>query len=131
MNTVELLTGGTPERRAQMQRVHQALYQMHIWPTFRGYSVSMAAVWLVLEDSSRLTAEAAVTRLYLDVGQLCGMSWWAAERNIRRIVQRAWDIAPDQLDAVAGMHLQKRPTASQFIGLLTAAALMDSGEGQA
>ena len=70
MNTVELLTGGTPERRAQMQRVHQALYQMHIWPTFRGYSVSMAAVWLVLEDSSRLTAEAAVTRLYLDVGQL-------------------------------------------------------------
>lgn len=130
MNTVEFLTGGTPERRAQMQRVHQALYQMHIWPTFRGYSVSMAAVWLVLEDSSRLTAEAAVMQLYADVGQLCGMSWRAAERNIRRVVQRAWDVAPDQLDAVAGMHLQKRPTASQFIGLLTAAALMGSGEVQ-
>ena len=126
MNALDFLTTGTPERRAQMMRVHKILYRLHIWPRYKGYAVAMAAVWLALENGTRPAD--TVTQLYTDAGALCGTNWRAAERSLRTVIRRAWELAPNELDKLAGAHLKKGLTASQFAALLTTAALLDDGE---
>lgn len=96
--------------------VQDTLQALGITRNYRGCLRAAAAIELVLEDEDRL--EAVTKEIYLEVAQRCHCNWYAVERNIRTVVQRAWHVNRPLLTQMAGYPMDAPPTASEFIAIV-------------
>lgn len=95
------------------------LHRLGITANHRGYFYTAYAVCLVEKQPERLLL---VTKwLYPDVARKYGTTWQCVERNIRTVIALAWERKPSVLTALAGYSLERKPSASQFLGILLGA----------
>lgn len=98
--------------------ISSLLYNLGITANYTGYHYILYAVELTAKDPSRLNL--VTKKLYPTIAHHFSSTAGSVERNIRRVVDLAWQNNPQLLEDMAGHHLDRRPFASQFIAMLTA-----------
>ena len=94
------------------------LYSLGITANYTGFFQTAFAVQLCMEQPERLLL---VTKwVYPDVARQYKTNWKAVERNIRTAVSTVWKRAPARLERLARCPLREKPSASQFLAILTA-----------
>ncbi len=83
---------------------------------YKGGAYTEYAVSLVLEDYNKMIN---VTRvLYPEVAEHFGTTPSCVERDMRMVVQKAWERNPDLLCEWAGYPLKRKPPVTRFIAIL-------------
>lgn len=100
-------------------KVYDLLTHLGITANYTGYYYTAYAVKLAVESPRELLL--VTKRLYPDVAKHFSTTSLCVERNIRTVVELAWDRHADLLDKMANYELPTRPSASQFIAILAAA----------
>ena len=100
-----------------MNTVQDTLRRFGVTRCYKGFEYVTYALDLVLENNSCLTA--MTQDVYVPIAEHFGVNWMAAERNIRTITARAWQVNPELLQEMAGYPLKDTPTNSEFIEILT------------
>jgi len=96
--------------------VKETLRSLGLSGCYAGWEALVHAIMLVIQDESRLCNVMAnvyavtAAELHLDV---CNI-----ERNIRTLIQRAWQVDKERLIAIAGYKLDGPPSAAQFIEII-------------
>lgn len=93
------------------------LHSLAITGNYHGYSLTVTAIKLVLEDSSLLYN--VTKRLYPQVADLCGCKTECVERNIRTVILHAWKVRRDRLNEIAGYTLSAPPSVTEFLDMTT------------
>ena len=98
-------------------KAYELLYQFAITPNYKGFFHTSYAIMLSIQDLEKLSL---VTKwLYPEVAKHYDTTPGCVERNIRTISGIAWANNPKLLMQVSGKSLDYKPTASQFIAMLT------------
>ena len=97
--------------------IQDILRPFDVTPRVAGYPALTLSVARCLEDPDRLSSVTA--ELYLPAARQQGCKLACVERNLRTIVQHAWDVNPAQLRVLAGCPLFTAPTVSAFLAFLT------------
>lgn len=103
-------------RAATELRVSEVLTQLRIPWSFKGYRHLTIAVTLVIERPERL--ERVTKEIYPEVALRCQSKHFRVERCMRIVVNRCWAEQREALDQIAGYHLSKRPTNTEFMELI-------------
>lgn len=90
--------------------------QLGLYRNYKGYKRLIYAIYLVLENESRL--EAVVKEVYMPVAEKYRCSWGAVERCLRESISRIWITNYDKLCELANMHLTKPPTPAELLDIL-------------
>ena len=94
------------------------MYRLGITAKYRGFFYVAYAVELAVKQPDRLLM---VTKwLYPEVARKYDTNWCCVERNIRTVAILAWENNRDYLEKLAQVPLTKKPTPSEFIGILVA-----------
>ena len=102
----------------QVTAAYSVLRQLGITANYTGFFHASYSVLLAMENPQRLLL---VTKwLYPEVAKRYHTTGKAVERNIRTIVLRAWQLNRETLEQIAGCSLTIKPTAAQFISILSA-----------
>jgi len=100
-----------------MSTVQETLRRFGVTRCYKGFDYMAFALNLSMQNEDCLTA---MTReIYLPIAHRFGVNWMAAERNIRTITARAWQVNPQLLQEMAGYPLNDTPTNSEFLEILT------------
>ncbi len=102
-----------------ISKIYELLTQLGVTANYTGYYHTAYAVNLAIESPSRLLL--VTKHLYPDVAKHFSTTSLCVERNIRTVVEVAWDRHPEMLTELAKYDLLTRPSASQFIAILAAA----------
>ena len=97
--------------------ISESLRRLGITSESRGYDRTRTAISLAVEREERL--HAVGKEIYLVTADRCGCSPDAVERSVRLSAEKAWKRNPDLLISMAGYPVDKRPTAKQFMEILT------------
>lgn len=82
---------------------------------FRYLTIATVLVVLVPERLERITKE-----IYPEVARRCGTKSSRVERCMRKAINHFWEAGNrEALDQMAGYHLDKRPTNTEFIDLVS------------
>ena len=94
----------------------ELLRELKIWPNFNGYQYLMKGFELIRDNPDYLQG---VTKcLYPDIAKDYKISWSGVERAIRISLDLCWYKGNREfLDVMAGYHLKKRPTVSEFFAI--------------
>ena len=98
-------------------RIYDLLYRLGISARLTGFLYVTYAVWLSLQERERL--DAAANLLYPDIAKRYRTTLRYAEQNIRTVCDAAWKRNRPLLEELAHRPLTQRPTASEFIAILT------------
>jgi len=100
-----------------MKTTKEVLRALGINRTYTGYYTTVRAVELVQKEEYRLSC---ITKMVYEViAEEKGCTWYAVERGIRTVIQKAWRINSVLLSEMAGYELEKAPTAAEFIEMLS------------
>lgn len=97
--------------------IKRLLHSMGVTGNYIGFHFLIAACELVLEDESRLLYVS--TEIYAEIAKRFNCEFATVERNIRTVVQRAWDRQPARVIEIAGCALTEAPAVAEFIDYLT------------
>ena len=98
--------------------IYNTLYRLGITAKYRGFFHASYAIALAKKQPDRLLM---VTKwLYPEVAKRFETNWSCVERNIRTVAELAWKNNREYLENMAHMPLNKKPTPSQFLGILVA-----------
>lgn len=95
------------------------LMMFGITPNYNGYQQIELAVKMAQREPESL--HMVCKWLYPAVAKDCGTTWQCVERNVRSVTAKAWENNPMLLRKLAGYYIKKRPTAAQFIAMLSVA----------
>ena len=101
-----------------MQIIDDTLQALGITRNYKGYPHIAFAIELAVEDEERLRS--VTKEIYFVTAKHFHCHWTSVERNIRTVIQRAWQINPTLLDEMAGFRLAATPTVGEFLGITTA-----------
>ena len=107
-----------------IRRVYDLLGALGVTANYSGFFYAAYAVLLSLEDQGRLLL--VTTRLYPEVAEHYETTASCVERNIRTVASLAWVRNAAMLQQIARDRLWEKPTASEFIAILTAYFLRQS-----
>ncbi|MCI8397876.1 MAG: sporulation protein [Oscillibacter sp.] len=107
-----------------MEDVYALLRRLGIGANYKGFFPTADAVWLCVQSEDNLTL--VTKRLYPEIARKYKTSWGAVERNIRTVAEVVWERNPVLLSKLAGFSLAQRPSATQFLDILTASLLRGS-----
>lgn len=96
--------------------VSSLLIKMGVSPKYSGFYYSIYAIKLAVEEMHRL--EFVSKWIYYDVASRFQTNYMCIERNIRTIVNVAWENNPELLEAIAGFKFKKKPTNTEFISVM-------------
>jgi hypothetical protein len=96
--------------------ISEILRALGIGRQYLGYNITVKAVRLVLQDENCLFCVKNSIYNPLALQQQC--DWRTIERNIRTIVSRAWHVNQPLLIEMAGYHLKREPTVTEFIEMI-------------
>ncbi|MBQ8227689.1 MAG: hypothetical protein IJZ88_01610 [Clostridia bacterium] len=82
---------------------------------YRGCRAVVIFVELASDDEDRLLN---IVETYKEIATRTGTTWTAVERNIRTVVNRAWETNSQLLIEIAGYPMQIPPTASEFLEII-------------
>lgn len=85
--------------------------------SFLGYSITLMAVQLVLEDECRL--QHFKHEVLTPIANALQTKPANIERNIRTVIQNAWQTEPHNLSIIARYELTQPPTVIEFIDILS------------
>ena len=104
--------------RWKLGRIHDVLKTLGIRRTYKGYYYVADAVHLVMNDPSMLLYISK--SLYPEIARRHDTTINCVEREIRTVVKCCWDSEyVETLEAMAGVPLYRKPTASEFIDILS------------
>ena len=98
------------------QIIQDALRELGIGQNHISQRRTVVAIQLSLENEDRLLR--VKKGIYIPAAEQCNCTWGAVERNIRTVVEKAWEINRDGLIKMAGYPLSEPPTASEFIEIM-------------
>lgn len=98
------------------QIIQDALRKLGIGKNYISQKRTVVAIQLALEDEDRLLR--VKKNIYIPTAEICGCSWNAVERNIRTVVEKAWEVNRNGLVKMAGYPMSEPPTASVFIEIM-------------
>lgn len=104
----------------ESHRIMLDLRRLGIGRQYRGYKSVIKAVRMVLLDEDRLLC--LKSGVYQPLSEEEKRDWRAIERNLRTIIHRAWCVNPEYLSELAGFPLDRPPTVTEFVDMLTAHA---------
>ena len=107
-----------PEPDNHVSAIQKLLLRLGATKNYVGFRYIVDAIRLSLEDSQRLLL--ITKHIYPAVAAHYHTKWMCVEKNIRTIVDVIWRTNPSLLQQIAGYHLKEKPSASQFIAILTA-----------
>ena len=96
--------------------ISETLRTLGITPCYRGFSSAVYAIFLVIEDESRL--DNAMRDIYATTALKLNTDARNVERNIRTIIQRAWQVDKVRLSEIAGYKLDGPPSVAQFVEII-------------
>lgn len=99
------------------KKMEQMLYFIGLTPNYKGYRQLVQALQIAAEEPGSL--ELVTKWLYPAVARKCGTNWKAVERNIRTMIQIAWQTTPERLEVLSGYPVKKKPKPAQFLAFLT------------
>ena len=109
-----------------LNKIYFLLCNLGITANYSGFFYTAYAVSLALSDLETLLL---VTKcLYPEIARHYHTSAKNVERNIRTVVGIAWDNNPQLLTRLAGRTLSAKPTATEFLAILTTALLCSETE---
>ena len=108
--------------------ISDSLRRLGITSESMGYERTQTAISLAVERAERL--HAVGKEIYSVTAERCGCSPDAVERSIRLSAEKAWRRNPDLLISMAGYPVGKRPTAKQFMEILTVYTLKAGPNGK-
>lgn len=98
-------------------KIQELLSRLGITANYAGFYHASYAIELSIENIERL---ALVTKcLYPEVAKYYNTTANCVERNIRTAVIIAWEHNPELLMQLAKRELASRPTAAQFLAIIT------------
>lgn len=100
---------------AVFMQISIVLRQLGIYRNYKGYNRLAYAIYLVIENESRL--EAVVKEVYMPVAEKYHCTWGAVERCLRGIIYRIWITNYDKLCEVADDRLKKPPTPAELLDI--------------
>lgn len=100
--------------------IEEILRPCDITPDYAGFPPLVAAVERYLEDPDRIYSVEA--EIYAPAAARCGCKTEHVERNIRTILQHAWETNPGKLCQLTRCELLTYPKVSDFIEALALAA---------
>lgn len=104
----------TPETYRQ---ILHTLSELGITANYSGFFYTAYTVMLALEDLERLQL---VTKwLYPDTARRYKTSIDSIEKNIRTVCSLAWNRNPELLMKMAGYRLEKKPSCSEFLAIIS------------
>lgn len=117
------MTYGSDPVAAQAQAL---LIQLGATTNYTGFFYASYAAALCTQQQERLLM---VTKwLYPEVAKQYGTNWKAVERNIRTVIAIVWERNSARLEQLACHPLPEKPSAAQFLSILSA-ALLSQPEG--
>lgn len=100
-----------------MTTIQNILRPFAITRCYKGFYHVCYSIQLAVTDDFCL---GAVTKdIYMVTASHFDCNWKAVERNIRTVVARAWQVNPELLSQMAGYPLYEKPTASEFIEIIS------------
>ena len=101
-----------------MGRIHDVLKTLGIRRTYKGYYYVADAVHFVMNDPSMLLYISK--SLYPEIARKHDTTINCVERDIRTVIKCCWDSEyVETLEVMAGIPLYRKPTASEFIDILS------------
>ena len=94
------------------------LHTAGITSNYKGYWLLDSAVDIILADPE--ATNHIKDTVYKSLAEKFEISIVSVERNIHTAINRAWEVAPQRLNAAIDRRDVWQPTASEFIHLLTA-----------
>lgn len=111
-----------------ISKIYTLLYQLGITANYVGFFHTSYAVYLAARQPDRLLL---VTKwLYPEVAKHYATTWKCVERNIRTVINIAWDTNPELLEKLACHSLPQKPKASKFLSILASYFSADPVAGQ-
>lgn len=101
-----------------MDKILLLMRRLGLRSTYSGYHYLATAVTLTLEDQEYLRN--VTKRLYVTIGHQHGVNDHCVEAALRTLITSYWNQNGDKiLSRVLGYPLYSKPTASEFISILT------------
>lgn len=101
-----------------IKNTETVLHHFGITNRYFGYQSILTAMELLSEDPFRSTA--LLKEIYKPIGYREHRHWKSVERNIRTVVQQAWENNPGLMREIAGHRLLEAPYTCDFIPFLFA-----------
>ena len=98
------------------QTAERTLRRLRIGGKLKGLRYLTYAITETVKNPYR--TEGITKDLYHEIARKYGVTASKVERNIRKAICVSWTNAKKELDQMAGYHLVKRPTNSEFIDLV-------------
>lgn len=100
-----------------LNRIYSLLLNLGITANYAGFFYASRAVSMASSDMESLLL--VTKRLYPEIAKHYHTSSKNVERNIRTVINIAWDNNPQLLSSLAKGSLPNKPTTSEFIAILT------------
>lgn len=94
-------------------KISLTLKKVGIRRHYKGYPRMAYAIYLVMEDESRL--EAMMKEVYMPVAEKYTCSWESVERSMRSLRDMIWKNYREQLCAMTGFELTEPPQESYLL----------------
>ena len=107
--------------------IQDYLWHLGVGKRLKGYKMTILIVELAIEDEERL--QYAKERLYKPVAERFGCDFRSIERNIRTVINHAWNYNQDYLSQLAGFHLNYPPSVIQLLDILVTFSLREKDKG--
>ena len=107
-----------PKTSLDPAEIYDLLYRLGLTANYTGFFHTSYAVYLAAQQPERLLL---ITKwLYPEVARHYHTNWNCVERNIRTAANIVWKSNRPLLEALAQHPLPRKPTAAQFLAILTA-----------
>lgn len=97
--------------------IGQILESLGVSRRFRGHGIASEALYRVIASGEGLIS--MTDQVYTPLLEQYACSWRHLERNLRTVIQRAWQVNPALLQEMAVYPLNAPPTVSEFIDILS------------
>ena len=98
-------------------QAERELRKLRITGTLSGMSYLISAISWAVEDPAKVRY--ITKEIYMQLSTIHSVEQHQVERTIRTAIKYSWENGGrDAMDQMAGYHLEKRPTNSEFIALI-------------
>lgn len=100
---------------SHLSQITSAIRRLGVYRNYKGYHRLAYAIYLVIENDSRL--EAVIKEVYMPVAERFNCSWRAVERCLREIISHVWSTHYEELCIIADAKLTKPPTPAELLDI--------------
>ena len=107
------------------RRINELLYTLGIGRQYLGHNITAQAVGMVILDENCLLC--VKQGIYIPIAAQRHCDWRTIERNMRTVIHRAWTLNARRLEEIAVYPLQREPTVTEFLDILSSHIMRQPG----